>query len=82
MREEKVSVTASLRELITTYIDKLFPFLLLCTPSLIFENNVIIPPALKVEVLRIEKRIPSSDIHFPLLLLLCGSFLFLWVGSV
>ena len=44
-----------------TYIDKLLLALLLRASSLIFEDYIIVPPAIDIECLRIEQRVAVSN---------------------
>jgi hypothetical protein len=62
-------------------IHKLFVCLVLCSTRLIFENYIVIPPTLDIEVFRIQKRITASDIELSLLLFLGSFFGFLVVLS-
>lgn len=61
----------------SAYIDKLLVALVLGPPSLVLEHNVVIPSPLQVEVLGVQQRIASRNVHLPLFLFLGGAFLFL-----
>ena len=47
------------------YIDEFFLAFLLCTSGLILEDDVVIPPPLDVESLRIEQRVAECNVDFP-----------------
>lgn len=60
-----------------SYVDELLPILLLSSASLVLEHDIIVPPSLHVEILRVKKRVSSSNINLSFLLFLSRSFLFL-----
>ena len=69
------------REREWTYVDEFFAVPVLCSTSLVLEDNIVVPAAFHVEVLRVEQRISPCDINFTLLFFLCCSLTFLVVVS-
>jgi hypothetical protein len=69
---EKLAKCASQDERIfKTYVYKLLLLaLILCTARLVLEDHVVVPAALHVEVLLVEKRVSESNVSFS------GFFLF------
>lgn len=59
------------------YINKFFVASILRSTSLVFEDNIIIPPTLYIVVLGVKQWISSGDIKFTLILFLDIFFLFL-----
>lgn len=59
------------------YVDELLATLLVCPPSLVLENDIIVPSSLQVEVLRVEEGVASGNVDFSLFFLLCRLFAFL-----
>lgn len=60
-----------------THVDKLLAILLLSAPSLVLENDIVIPSSLHAEILRVKQRVAPGNIDYPLLFLLRGPLLFL-----
>ena len=61
-----------------THIDKFLISLLLCSPSLIFEDNIVVPSTFHIERFRIQKRIAECNMLFSLFLLLGSLLRFLY----
>lgn len=60
-----------------TYVDKLLAVSVLCSASLVLEDNIIVPATFHVEVLGVEQRVTARNIDLALLFLLCCPFTFL-----
>lgn len=50
-----------------THVNKLLLLpLILCSSSLVLEDDVVVPPALDVEVRLVQERVPQGDVPLPL----------------
>lgn len=59
------------------YVDKFFLALLLGASSLVFEDDIVVPPSFHVEGRRIEQRVAHSNVLFTLFLFLRSLLRFL-----